>query len=279
MTAEEIEAIVGGYHGDAFRILGPHAVRKKKAGRRAGRCARFCRRRSPPRSSSASKRCPMAKQHAAGLLLRRARRRPRRLPHPRAPVGRQRPSRSTTPIASARRSPIPTFTCTPKARSTRATHAWARTSSTVEGVAGVRFAVWAPNAENVTRGRRFQRVGHPPPSHAARNGGVWEIFIPGPRRRHGVQILRPLALRRLPAAEGRPLRLLLRDAAEIGVGRVGHLRRYQWHDAAWMEARAKTDWLKSPIVDLRSPPGILAARPAGTAADLSRAGRQAGAST
>ena len=29
MTAEEIEAIVGGYHGDAFRILGPHAVRKK----------------------------------------------------------------------------------------------------------------------------------------------------------------------------------------------------------------------------------------------------------
>jgi hypothetical protein len=28
MTAEEIEAIVGGYHGDAFRILGPHAVRE-----------------------------------------------------------------------------------------------------------------------------------------------------------------------------------------------------------------------------------------------------------
>src|SRR5271166_6937330 len=29
MTVEEIEAIAGGYHGDAFRILGPHAVRKK----------------------------------------------------------------------------------------------------------------------------------------------------------------------------------------------------------------------------------------------------------
>src|SRR4026208_2287381 len=29
MTGEEIEAIVGGYHGDAFRILGPHALRKK----------------------------------------------------------------------------------------------------------------------------------------------------------------------------------------------------------------------------------------------------------
>src|SRR5581483_8277138 len=29
MTVEEIEAIAGGYHGDAFRILGPHAVRRK----------------------------------------------------------------------------------------------------------------------------------------------------------------------------------------------------------------------------------------------------------
>src|SRR3954447_8278342 len=32
MTVEEIEAIVGGYHGDSFRILGPHAIRKKKSG-------------------------------------------------------------------------------------------------------------------------------------------------------------------------------------------------------------------------------------------------------
>src|SRR5947209_780847 len=29
MTFEEIEAIVGGYHGDCFRVLGPHSVRKK----------------------------------------------------------------------------------------------------------------------------------------------------------------------------------------------------------------------------------------------------------
>src|SRR5215468_1035275 len=29
MTVDEIEAIVGGYHGDAFRILGPHSVREK----------------------------------------------------------------------------------------------------------------------------------------------------------------------------------------------------------------------------------------------------------
>ena len=30
MTSQEIEAIVGGYHGDAFHVLGPHSVNRKK---------------------------------------------------------------------------------------------------------------------------------------------------------------------------------------------------------------------------------------------------------
>ena len=57
MTVEEIEAIVGGYHGDAFRVLGPHAVRKRRGASRAGRCARFCRRPNRPRSSPAASAC------------------------------------------------------------------------------------------------------------------------------------------------------------------------------------------------------------------------------
>ena len=52
--------------------------------------------------------------------------------------------------------------------------------ATVDGVTGVRFAVWAPNAEAVSGHGRFQRLGH----HAVipcarRNAGIWEIFIPG----------------------------------------------------------------------------------------------------
>ena len=31
MTVADIEAIVGGYHGDAFRVLGPHFVQKRDA--------------------------------------------------------------------------------------------------------------------------------------------------------------------------------------------------------------------------------------------------------
>src|SRR5579862_6259154 len=50
---------------------------------------------------------------------------------------------------------------------------------TCEGVAGVRFAVWAPNAEVVTVTGDFNwwdRTRHP---MRLRDGGIWEIFIPG----------------------------------------------------------------------------------------------------
>src|SRR6202007_3111372 len=48
-----------------------------------------------------------------------------------------------------------------------------------EGVNGVRFAVWAPNAEVVTVTGDFNwwdRTRHP---MRLRDGGIWEIFIPG----------------------------------------------------------------------------------------------------
>src|SRR5215831_11961369 len=71
MTAEEIEAIVGGYHGDAFRILGPHAVRKK------GTQSRCEVRAFLPQAESAAvvvsdagfdgQVCPMSKRHAQGF--------------------------------------------------------------------------------------------------------------------------------------------------------------------------------------------------------------------
>ena len=72
-------------------------------------------------------------------------------------------------------------------------------------------------------GRRVQRLGHAPPPHAAaqrrRLGNVRA------RARDGrfVQVQRAIALRGIPAAEGRPVRVLLRIAAEIGVARVGQL--------------------------------------------------------
>src|SRR5262245_760094 len=67
MTAEEIEAIVAGYHGDAFRILGPHGIRKK------GAHTRWEVRAFLPQAESADvvagpERVSMAKRHPEGFF-------------------------------------------------------------------------------------------------------------------------------------------------------------------------------------------------------------------
>ena len=48
-----------------------------------------------------------------------------------------------------------------------------------DGVAGVRFAVWAPNAETVSLAGEFNDWDTRRHPMRRRNGGVWEIFIPG----------------------------------------------------------------------------------------------------
>ncbi len=117
----------------------------------------------------------------------------------------------------------------------------------VDGVAGIRFAVWAPNAERVSvvgdfndwDGRR-----HPMRVHQGR--GVWELFIPdlAPgtvykyeiRSREGGQVF----LKSDPYAQQFELRP---NTASIVAG----TSRYAWGDAEWMQARAERDWQHAPL--------------------------------
>jgi 1,4-alpha-glucan branching enzyme len=116
----------------------------------------------------------------------------------------------------------------------------------VDGVRGVNFAVWAPNARSMSvvgdfnhwDGRR-----HPMKLHGT--GGVWEIFIPGldagekykfrVRGQHGETIDKsdPYGF----AAELPPC------TASI----VTDQSRFRWHDHEWMERRAKTNAHEQPL--------------------------------
>src|SRR5215469_14861919 len=67
MTPAEMESIVGGYHGDSFRVLGPHGVRKK------GGQSRWEVRAFLPQAESAAvvigdQAFPMEKLHAEGFF-------------------------------------------------------------------------------------------------------------------------------------------------------------------------------------------------------------------
>ena len=84
---------------------------------------------------------------------------------------RRRPGRRTTPTASRRCSASSTSICWRRAAIAASTSGSARIPCSIEGVDGVAFAVWAPNAQPRQRGRRLQRLGRPPPPDAqARRG-------------------------------------------------------------------------------------------------------------
>ncbi|HWB82638.1 MAG TPA: 1,4-alpha-glucan branching protein GlgB [Bryobacteraceae bacterium] len=244
MTAEEIEAVVGGYHGDAFRILGPHSVRKK------GSQPRWEVRVFLPQAESAeivagNQRCPMAKRHSEGFFITTL------IGDPERYVIRARLwDGSQVELEDPYRfgPQISDFDLHLHTEGTlnEAYHALGAHLCESDGVAGVRFAVWAPNAENVTLTGEFDDWDVRRHPMRRRNGGIWEIFIPGLRegaiykynirsRFAGYQQLKadPYAF----YCETPP------KSASV----VWDIDRYQWRDAEWMDTRGRTDWLKSPV--------------------------------
>ncbi len=112
-------------------------------------------------------------------------------------------------------------------------------------VAGVNFAVWAPNAESVSvigdfngwDGRRHMMRKHIP-------SGVWELFVPG----LGENTIYKFQLRR----QGHTLEKSdpYGFAAELPprtASKVANLSTYGWNDNDWMTARGQTNWLERPM--------------------------------
>ena len=118
---------------------------------------------------------------------------------------------------------------------------------TLEGVSGVRFAVWAPNA------RRVSVVGdwngwdgrvHPMRCHPG--NGLWEIFIPG----LGVNALYKFEI---VSARGGPITLKSDPVAfafEVATPPTASVvtdLEYAWGDAEWMASRAARNALDAPL--------------------------------
>jgi 1,4-alpha-glucan branching enzyme len=118
---------------------------------------------------------------------------------------------------------------------------------TIAGVRGVRFAVWAPNAERVSVVGTFNHWdGRYHPMSVRGSSGIWELFIPevsaGELYKFEVftRDSRELKLKSDPygaAFEQRPATAAITTAPS----------EFTWDDAAWLEQRARRDWLKEPI--------------------------------
>jgi 1,4-alpha-glucan branching enzyme len=116
----------------------------------------------------------------------------------------------------------------------------------VEGVRGVVFAVWAPNAQRVSVVGNFNNWdGRRHPMRARGGSGIWELFLPGlgEGEVYKYEIKghnNYLGLKTDPFAFYAELRP---NTASV----VHDIDGYAWHDQAWMEARAQRQPLKSPL--------------------------------
>jgi 1,4-alpha-glucan branching enzyme len=116
---------------------------------------------------------------------------------------------------------------------------------TVNGVDGVNFAVWAPNATGVSVVGDFN--GWDSRRHAMRKhvpGGVWELFVPG------------LSEGTLYKYQVRHHDWIYEKSDPYGFGaevpprtasQVVDLDRYHWHDQRWMTERAARNALDAPL--------------------------------
>src|SRR5215831_2919607 len=177
MSGEEVEAIVNGYHGDAFRVLGPHSVRKKD-GQPRWEVSAFLPQAESAAVVAGGMRCEMASLHAQGLFVASLDQEITRYTI-RACLWDGREVEIDDPYRYG-----PQISDSDLYLHTEGTlyEGWRALGAhvqTVDGSRGVRFAVWAPNAENVTLAGEFNDWDIRRHPMRRRNGGVWEIFVPG----------------------------------------------------------------------------------------------------
>ncbi len=126
---------------------------------------------------------------------------------------------------------------------------------TVDNHAGVRFALWAPNALNVSVVGDFNgwnRIGHPMRHRG--DSGVWELFIPGvtPGARYKFA-LRAQDGQWLPEKADPCARQAEFRPATASI--VANPTPYHWRDADWLANRGETQATRSAVSIYEIHPG------------------------
>ena len=249
LSSEEIEAIVAGEHSDPFAVLGPHLVSARgNTGVAVRAFLPDAERVTVVPADRSSEIKPMGRVHPAGFFEAMF------SPHQALFAYRLRVSESsgrTLELHDPYRFP-PTLSEYDLYLLREGTHLkkyeklGAHTTK-LDGVPGVNFVVWAPNAKRVSVVGDFNRWDgrrHPMRNHPG--NGIWEIFIPGLgegtlykfeiKPRSGEEI----ALKADPFAFA--VELEPRTASI-----VADLDAYRWADHAWMEARDRRNPLEQPL--------------------------------
>ncbi|GGG35801.1 1,4-alpha-glucan branching enzyme GlgB 1 [Caldovatus sediminis] len=235
MDPDAIEAIVAGRHGDPFAVLGPHGgeVRSFQPGAlgvevvRGGHAAPV----------------PLPRVHPAGLFAGPAGAGPYRL-RIRWPGGVQE---TEDPYAFGLLLGALDMHLFAEGRHRELGRVFGARAMRVDGVPGVRFAVWAPNALRVSVVGPFNAWdGRRHPMRRRQEAGVWELFIPrlAPGALYQYELLdaqgRLLPLKTDPVARAT-------EAPPGTASRVADPAPFAWTDAEWMAGRGARNAADAPI--------------------------------
>ena len=116
----------------------------------------------------------------------------------------------------------------------------------MNGVSGVQFSVWAPNAQGVSLVGSFNNWDRR--RHAMRvlgASGVWEIFIPGLREGDLYKYqVKTKSGKVLDKADPYATEMELRPRT---ASKINFLQNHEWKDEKWVKRRGESDHLGEPI--------------------------------
>jgi 1,4-alpha-glucan branching enzyme len=241
--SEEILAIIGGYHRDPFRILGPHAVENGLAIR-----AFLPSAASVDVIINDDERFPMERVHEEGFFETFV-------------ANRQAPVAYVFQVMTkdgalllyedpyAMPSMLSDFDEHLLAEGThlRIYEKLGAHGAELEGRQGVLFGVWAPSALRVSVVGDFNGWdGRCHPMRYHHGSGIWELYIPGLSEGARYKYEIKTHYKEYVVAKGDPVAF----AAEMRprtASVVWDLDKYPWGDGAWMRRRSERDLLSAPI--------------------------------
>jgi len=228
MDQTTLDAIVGGYHPDPFAILGPHD----------GTVRAFF----PGASAVYIADKPLRRTHAAGIFEA-----PHQGPYS---LTAQYPDGATHttadpyafgPVLSEFDLHLHT-----EGRLFRAWETFGAHPQTIDGVSGVHFSVWAPGALTVAVTGDFNHWHHTQFPMRWRDGGVWEIFLPGVKADAAYKYKIKSKVDNYEVLKADPY--AFRAELPPSTASVIHdWPAFEWRDEKWMAGRAAANALESPM--------------------------------
>lgn len=248
LAETEIAAVVGGYHSAPYTVLGPQRVPQKGGDLLVVRVFRPLDRQVVLWELESGRRTPMQAVHAGGIFEARFPRR-KSVEAYRLVVtgGDGQEYELEDPYRFPLLFPELDLYLHGEGNFLESYERFGAHRRTVEGVEGVHFAVWAPNALRVgvvgpfngwdNRVNAMQRRGE---------SGVWETFIPNlPQGTHYKYAIKSRQLGyEVDKADPYGFYCEFRPTTDT---RIWDLDRYGWQDQAWMEMRAARQAHDQPL--------------------------------